>query len=388
VEWTSALNGGFGQEGGFPNATMCGYFLNATSEIPVLMSGYIADSEISTNGEALLTRMLPLTQPSLKNPMYGNGSIQFKELRNTITDVLIVSAPDGSAASILRNATPIAHECVLFWCVQRMRSSYGSGEYIEEVLETFINTTAGPWPWIATPYSTGNDNGTDVLFLQDIDINMESGSDTNQIVRYGTSKATHTSVVSGFTDFFPSFTTATNATSMPMMRYKTWNTGPAWTRKLEFNPWLAPNNVSQHMDRFAAALTNVVRSAPSKTMLMGPSFNTQTYIAISWSWLAFPFTLLLLSLAFLVATMMKTSKDGEIGAWKTSTMPALIYGLPQDVREELYSSYPKDSATSRKGARKLKIRLLPDQGWRVSRQLRASPTFARRTEYREQAGWI
>jgi hypothetical protein len=130
-------------------------------------------------------------------------------------------------------------------------------------------------------------------------------------------------------------------------------------------------------------MTNVVRSGPSRTMLKGDAFVKETFIAISWEWLSFPFILLLLSLVFLVATMIKTSKDGDMGLWKTSAMPTLIYGLPQDVRKELSSSRPDDSAY-KKGAQNVRIKLLPDQSWRVSGQLCASPTSARRTNYRER----
>ena len=141
------------------------------------------------------------------------------------------------------------------------------------------------------------------------------------------------------------------------------------------------------MERLAAAMTNVIRSAPSKTMLKGYDFSKETYVAVHWEWLAFPFILLLLSLLFLVSTIIKTTGDGAVGVWKTSAMPTLIYSLPQDVQKELSFS-GTDGNASKKGAGKVRIRLLPDHGWRVSRQLCTSPTSVRRDEHHGRNGWV
>jgi hypothetical protein len=378
--------GGYIPRSGYPNGSMCGYFLNATSQDPTMMSGYLVDGN-GLPGETLLMRTLPLSTIYDYKPLYGNGSINFKEYRNSITDVMIVSAANGSAAGVRQGIRPIAQECVLSWCVKTMRSSYDSGQYSEEVLHTFENTTEGPPPWVTVPFQTKYENGTDNLYLQDINIDLGTNWEGRNITGYGLSNVSALAIVAGFQDIFPAFYTTNVNGTVPILRWKTWATGTAWQRILEFNPWLAPNNVTRHMERLATAMTNVVRSAPSRTMLEGDAFVKETFIAISWAWLSFPFMLLMLSLVFLVATILKTSGDGETGVWKTSAMPTLIYSLPQDVREGLTSSGPNDTAY-RKGARRVRIRLLPDQGWRVSGQLCASPTLLPQTEYHERAGWI
>lgn len=307
VDWTSNLRGGFGHERGFPNATMCGYFLNAARDSPVLMSGYVADSGAIRNGEALLTRMLPLTQMFLKEPLYGNGSIHFKQLRNSLVDFLIVSAAESLASKVYRNATPVAKECFLSWCDKRITSEYGSGEYVEKVTDTFVNTMAGDWLWIATPFGDENDNGTDIFYLQEININVDVIQGEGHLINFGLHNRTHSSIATGFTDILPSSTTVVKVSAIPLLRYKTWSRNFTWNRELEFNTWLAPNNVSKHMERWAVALTNVLRSAPSRTMLQGNAFSKETFFSMRWAWLAFPFTLLLFSLVFLVCKIVKTS---------------------------------------------------------------------------------
>lgn len=56
---------------------------------------------------------------------------------------------------------------------------------------------------------------------------------------------------------------------MPLMRWKTWQKGSWWIHDLEFNPWMAPNSVTSHIERLATAMTNAMRSAHSRNILQG-----------------------------------------------------------------------------------------------------------------------
>ncbi|KAF3038392.1 hypothetical protein E8E11_003296 [Didymella keratinophila] len=114
-----------------------------------------------------------------------------------------------------------------------------------------------------------------------------------------------------FDDIFPSSYTAAKPDAEPLMRY--FNYGEPYVRELYFNPWLAPKNQSEHFEKIAKAITNVVRSSKDRIMVPGEAYSMKNFIQISWAWLIFPFALLLLSLAFLVLTMQKTSKDGVAG---------------------------------------------------------------------------
>jgi hypothetical protein len=142
VDWTSTLNTTVSS---YPNATVCGYFLNSTSTEPVLMSGYMLGEDGKTAGEALLMRSLPLVMNPLRQPLWKDASINFKEIRNAVMDVLISST--ANASDVYANKPPVLHECVLAWCVKTMKSSYFVGTYKEEVTATFLNDTQGPYPW-------------------------------------------------------------------------------------------------------------------------------------------------------------------------------------------------------------------------------------------------
>jgi hypothetical protein len=151
VDWTSKVKGGFNAVSKLRNRTMCGYLLDVTSPDPILMSGHLVNLTNSTADEALMTRALPLTTMTGREPLYGNGSINFKHMRNTIIDVLLVSAVDGTVESVYQKRPPSAHECKLSWCVQTIRSSCSLGNYEEEIIQTHLYTTEGSFPWLSVP---------------------------------------------------------------------------------------------------------------------------------------------------------------------------------------------------------------------------------------------
>ncbi len=141
ADWIPTINS---NNTSYPNNTICGYFLNSTSKAPVLMSGYMVDEAGNANKDALLMRALPLVTNPDRKLLWG-GSIHFKNLRNPIVDVLISSTLNG--AEVYANNTPTLQECVLFWCVKTIESSYVDGAYDQTVTKTFINNTRGESPW-------------------------------------------------------------------------------------------------------------------------------------------------------------------------------------------------------------------------------------------------
>jgi len=390
IDWSAHFTGPIKPEK-IPNGTVCGYFVNATSSAPILMSGYVVNETNNQNpmGEALLVRTLPLTTFLDKEILYGTGSINFKHIRNPILDTLVVSARNG-ASSVYHREEPTVEECVLSWCVQTIRSSYDSGKYKEEIISTFENTTAGPSPWESSVIPEEEGGGQWIVYNQNITIeppkpNHTRSDSTISNTTYGASNLTAANLMYIFNDFFPSYYTADDVSSEPTLRYKNYPVGPH-IKTLDFNAWQAPNNITQHMDRLATAMTNVLRSATSREMLAGEAFQIEVYVQIRWEWMTFPLLLLLLSLLFLVSTIIKTSGDGATGMWKTSAMPTLIYSLPKETQGQFASS---STWSSGKGApRKTRIKLLPNLGWRVSGQSHLSLSPRLPSKERVPRGWI
>jgi hypothetical protein len=391
IDWSTQWQGPIEKE---PYATgqVCGHFLNITSEKPILLSGYaIKEGNGSKeNGEALLFRTLPLTGFLDKFLYYGVGSVAFKSIRNPILNALIASAPDGRE-SVYQNKTPVVHECFLSWCVKTIKSSYDLGEYHESVLSTYYNNTVGPSPWYSWKIPDDQGGGYWVEYKENITIispETDAGSTThtNPPVIYGANNVTACNFMTVFDDFFPSSYSVENVFATPRLRYKDYIHGPS-QRYLPYSPWMAPNNITRHVQRLATAMTDRVRSSSSRKMLLGEASYTEKYIIVQWQWLTLPLLLLVLTLVFLVSTMIKTSKDTTTGIWKTSAMPTLIYSLPKEAQSKL--SPPSAWGTANERSKKVRIKLLPNRGWRVSgtSHMSTSPQLPRPAVHAPH-GWI
>ena len=120
-------------------------------------------------------------------------------------------------------------------------------------------------------------------------------------------------------------------------------------------------------------------------MVSGLAYNKRQFVAFSGAWLTFPIVPLILSLVFLIATIVRISREGgeEMGVWKTSAMPTLIYSLPQDVQQVI-----KSHGSSQDRVKKVEIRLQLDQGWRVSGHVLMSPAPGPRSSHQPPPGWI
>jgi hypothetical protein len=378
IDWSANWTGPI-KDDPYPNGTVCGYFLNATSETPFLLSGYIFNESDPNNtfGEALMMRTVPLTDFDTKEPLYGQGSIRFKTTLNPLLDTLISSVNDG-VAGVYRNETPSVHECMLTWCVQSIRSSYAWGIYSENVTSEYWETTSDPipWPWQAYEIDTGT------YLIYDTDITLTSPSSG---VTYGLSNDTLLPVISIFDDLFPAFYTAEDEKIEPLLRYHNFFDGP-WTRTLQFNPWLAPNNVTRHMERLATSITNVMRSSNKKDMIPGNAFSRENYVDVRWQWLTLPLGLLSIALIFLSATIAKSASERDrVGVWKTSAYATLLYGLPDEMQNKITRS--GSTGTPRSKAKELKVKLQPNGGWRVSGNL-FTPFTPKPRLNQPPPGWI
>lgn len=378
VDWTSELNATISS---YPNATVCGYFLNITSQEPVLMSGYVVGKDGKPQGEALLMRTLPLFTNPLREGLWG-GSVAFKNIRNHIIDVLVSSTTNIS--QVHANIAPKLQECVMTWCVKTLESSYSAGTYSEHVKDTFVNTTKGDEPpWLTFTYE---DESTEQIYTENITIDATSSSTNSPGLDWGLSNVTMVNTVIVFDRLFPAFTTFSNNDTNALLRWRTGHPTEVRTKILDMNPWLLPNNVTRHMERLAEAITNVMRSSSVKDMVHGQAFDEEVYVVVRWAWLSLPIGLLIISLVFLLATVIKsaTEKD-QVSIRKNSAIATLLYGLPDHYQKRLAKSDSK--GTPRAKAKELKVKLSPTKGWRVSGNVFSpmTPTLPRNLP---PPGWI
>jgi hypothetical protein len=390
IDWTTNHTGPISPET-TENGTVCGYFLDFQSENPILMSGYILEGtgNQTSPGEVLMVRTYPFTDMNTKEPIMG-GSIKFKHIRNPILDALIVSTANGTAG-VLNHERPVAHECALSWCVKTIKSSYDGGKYTENVTGTYQNTTIGSFPWESVPVELEDGSSlTFAMYAQNITIERDAAhrDHSSLAVSDATYRVDNTSasnVIMIFDQIFPSYYTDFGPSGKPLLRFLDGYDGPTF-REMDFNPWLAPNNISRHMERMASAMTDVMRSDESREMLPGESYSRINYVSVRWEWLTLPLGLLCISFIFLAATVTKSALERDrVGVWKTSAYATLLYGLPDEMTQHITRS--SSIGTPRARAKELKVKLQPNRGWRISGNL-FSPFAPKPRTNQPPPGWI
>ncbi|KAF2731233.1 hypothetical protein EJ04DRAFT_526326 [Polyplosphaeria fusca] len=342
-----------------PSGVSCGWYLKADE--PQLMTGYNVDIDTPFSRELLLMRALPLYDVFTREQLPGYP-FQLNYTRNPLAHFVVASGE--TVENIQRNATPIAHECLLSWCVQTIASSYSEGGYSEVINSTLRNHTVGPSPWLAEKMFDDNGvfAGTLTSYIENITLTSENGT------QYMVDNNTHSRTLFLFDDILPSSYTLANTTDIndALLRYKTYKVKAPVTRNLTFNPWIY-NNISAHLDQLAISMTNLMRSSISDIeMVSGPAFDLESFVDVRWGWLALPLGLLGFTLFFLMATVAQSSiKNETLGVWKTSAIAMLLYGLSDEMQKKITSSNHSD-ATPRTKAKETKVRWAPVGGWTFS----------------------
>jgi hypothetical protein len=351
----------------YPIVTACGYsFFPSTDDPPLFMSGYILNEDGSP-GEALSTRIFPLTSadPFSRVPVFG-GSLHFKDIHNPITDLLISGTPEGGPGAY-RNLTPTAHECVLYWCVKTVESAFYWGTHYENTTKTVQLSTSEEYPWLVTNNSAGD---VHILYLDDFSLTLPPG-DRPELHNntFGLSNLTALQAAYLFDEIGPSYVTTDNETSIPQYR---WLNGGQFffgfptvvPMPTISNPWLpSNNNLTAHMEMLAEVMTAVIRNTVDDSnqlqLVNGTAWAMRTAVKVSWEWMILPLLLLAFSLVFLFSTIVKSSREeGQVGIWKTSIIAVLFNGLGDEVQRSFGPNCRMGEA--REKARELRVKLLPD----------------------------
>jgi hypothetical protein len=94
---------------------MYGYYVNVTNAMPILMSGYIVNTNDSIQGEALLKHTLPFVTVAYKLP-FRDSSINFKYIRNPTVGFLLGKATNDAAGVYQKKNSGRPGVCFLMVC--------------------------------------------------------------------------------------------------------------------------------------------------------------------------------------------------------------------------------------------------------------------------------
>lgn len=340
----------------YPNGTACGWYLKADQ--PLLMTGYPIDRYANYSKDVLVSRSQPLYSVWDRSVLSGYKA-KLNDTRNPIAHFVVVSGENQE--KVRQNSTPIAHECNISWCVKTMNSTYSGGYFAEDTTDTVYNNTLGPDPWYTYEWFDGDGimKGMGYDYSENVSIVGKSGYE------YQIDNVTHTNILGIFDNIFPS-TYTVNSTNMTeaLMRFSQYTTSGYRYRASLYNPWLY-DNITTHLDGMAEEWSKIVRSSQSSIeMVPGTASDLVSVVLVQWEWLSLPLGLLGFTFIFLVATIMRSMMEQDVGVWKNSAIAILLHGLPDDIRKKLTSAIDKRASNTH--MRDRKIKWLPGSGWRLS----------------------
>lgn len=311
------------------NGSACGWYLQ--SEPHILMTGYWDVGDTTAKQNHILIRRTQSIYDTSKGIPFPGFKPKLHAIRNPLAHAIL--ATGGGVDGIRRNATPKAYECVISWCVKTVLSTFSERGYSEIILRTAMDHAGEP---SKTPNERGYNKVSDDAFDRTYeDVFSERG---NSGITFHVDNYTHTVTKSIFDTILPSTYTIINSTdpSGAVLRYKELLSKQLVTIKPSFNPFLY-NDLTTQLDNMATAMTNRIRSEATTTdMIQGSAYRKETLIDVRWAWLSLPLGLLLLTLVFLVTTILKaTVEQDKIGLFKNSAIVTLIYGLPDEMMKQL-----------------------------------------------------
>jgi hypothetical protein len=146
----------------------------------------------------------------------------------------------------------------------------------------------------------------------------------------------------------------------PYGAYKT-NFSHMWMEQLYANGTANFYSISAFAADLASSMTTAIRNwgATELNWVQGKEFKIETCIAVQWSWVILPASLVLVSIEFLLLTIWSSpSRKSQQGPWKSSSLAVLFHGLDGRVRESC-GDLPKRSEMWEK-AEEVHVRLLSD----------------------------
>lgn len=341
-----------------PVSKVCGWWVNATSDSPLLASGFIPTTNPTAPGlEALTGRVFPLFDLA---PLYldvnfttwYDGSINYRHIQNPIMDFLVFDTP-GGLPGLYANQTPSAQECVINWCVERMQPEV----YIGNLSHHTVGQPQQPEGEAPSPWSLDADYN--VFYDANFEFTPSNSTETFRV-----SNDTMIQTIILMAAYFPLTITASSSDAMFRYRFPALLDVP-YVKLLSSDAWAT--DLSAKVTGLARLMTDVMMTSfDGIHSLEGTACVNEIFVSVRWKWFSLPFALLLLSLIFLLTTIFKCAEEEQdIGIWKTSALPVLMNGLRGDVRRQMGTSTKMGDVRSHARETEMKLHY-GKKGYRLS----------------------
>ena len=230
-------------------------------------------------------------------------------ISNPITSLAILQFPGVNAEGYqgtYGNATPLAWECSLYYCLNTYNISVVNSNVTTQLLSTYHSETGTPIPY------TGLEDTPDGILQRPSDSNVTTGNSTFRI-QNGTVAA-----LSQYLNYTLSGQFQTEVTEVRGNTY--------------VNDVMQALNITADignlMESLATSMTNYLRqlgNSGSDSQAQGTAYSLVVHVHIRWAWLALSGILVVLSIGLLVATIILSARSG-LPVWKSSSMETILHG--------------------------------------------------------------
>ena len=114
------------------------------------------------------------------------------------------------------------------------------------------------------------------------------------------------------------------------------------------------------MDHVASSMTNSIRTGPNGTAVYGTVEVSEQHIRVHWPWMILPAALVLLSVIFMIVTMVLASR--RFAGWKSSALPSFYHGF---AAWDVPIPHRGDIEDMQRSAREIYARLATDEEGRA-----------------------
>ncbi|POR32856.1 Uncharacterized protein TPAR_06940 [Tolypocladium paradoxum] len=194
-----------------------------------------------------------------------------------------------------------AAECALWFCLKTLDISVTDGKSEQAVVAT----------WNETQFEAATSAHSD----EHVFVNMPKRMGIQQNSRYSVSDSS----VKALRSFIDSLTSGSFEYASDVINFSS-----DWVEAM----WQATNDLDAWIDKLSLSLANEIREHgtirdPYRTEYEGSASKMANYVHVQWYWMIYPVLFLVMSLYYLVGTILAAARDG-VAAWKGDSLPMLF----------------------------------------------------------------
>ncbi|KAK3341296.1 hypothetical protein B0T25DRAFT_465506, partial [Lasiosphaeria hispida] len=232
----------------------------------------------------------------------------------SVFDMLSLTHPDGEDPSVTGT------ECALWFCIQALSLNTTEGSQFENVVAN--------WSTTALKRGGSGAHGTEHVF-----VNMSASKlNTDNGTRYA---VTH-EAITALRSFMTAITSGTVQADASALDYTS-----DWVEAM----WNATAGGMDSLDRwiatFAASMSTEIRrsgklssDSGSGKRYDGSAMQLAPFIRVQWYWLVYPAFMIVLSVYFLLHTIIASARDG-VSVWKSGALPMLFCRIDDNIHDRV-----------------------------------------------------